>query len=576
MNSTTQTNQTANKTSGFDQNQLGRGKKLGASDQNLDSVGFESLFASAMIGNQNKKELFTVQTAPKANPQALEVSQGANNTTTSHSPPSPLNSVASAVQKSISNQRKTENQTKPATQQAQPDETKQFSPQNTDKAMNTSDKNSNATVKKEQTPQQTTQNKNVEKNVTALGVTKNQNQVTETDLTNQTDKTTKTAALTDQTTDSRMLKNAKSDPQALTSNKNTEKIENTFDKTANALDNELTKTNHLKNTKQAEAKTLNAQQTTQNTLNEKTANNVAAPSIAEKSLLQNSKSDLPIQNKITLADSNLQENKTNEGTTIDTKTPDNSKTFNTDTRFQAQDNFEANDKIKGKVTPQHNARADLTAAATQSQASQFTGLKAGEKKLTTSGIDSQKNINAQLVTASTPTGSKSNASSVAQIKTPVNQPGFAKEMAQKINWAIGKNLSTVDLKLNPDQMGTINMRLIQKGNNIQILIRTSDENSASMLQQTVAGLRETLGQNGLNLNQVQINANNQNQQHSNFGQNLQNQQEQNPHKDSNGQQKSQSGSSDSSGNQTVQNSGEKDQLQPVKPNRPNSNIDLIA
>lgn len=96
----------------------------------------------------------------------------------------------------------------------------------------------------------------------------------------------------------------------------------------------------------------------------------------------------------------------------------------------------------------------------------------------------------------------------ALIKTPVTQPGFAKEMGQTVQWAIGKNLSTVDIRVNPETFGPMNMRLVQKGQQVQLIIRTQDEASANLLTQALAGLKEVLGQNGIQLNNVQIQHNN--------------------------------------------------------------------
>lgn len=92
----------------------------------------------------------------------------------------------------------------------------------------------------------------------------------------------------------------------------------------------------------------------------------------------------------------------------------------------------------------------------------------------------------------------------ALIKTPVTQPGFAKELSQTVNWAIGKNMSTVDIRVNPESFGPMNMRLIQKGQQVQLVIRTQDEASANLLTQALSGLKEVMAQNGLQLNQVQI------------------------------------------------------------------------
>ncbi|WP_421831372.1 flagellar hook-length control protein FliK [Limnobacter sp.] len=131
------------------------------------------------------------------------------------------------------------------------------------------------------------------------------------------------------------------------------------------------------------------------------------------------------------------------------------------------------------------------------------GLKVGQKILAAGNL--QSTGTATGITAGT-NGLTGTAGSAQQalIKTPVNQPGFAKELGQTVQWAIGKNLSTVDIRVNPESFGPMNMRLVQKGQQVQLVIRTQDEASANLLTQALGGLKEVLAQNGLQLNQVQI------------------------------------------------------------------------
>ena len=131
------------------------------------------------------------------------------------------------------------------------------------------------------------------------------------------------------------------------------------------------------------------------------------------------------------------------------------------------------------------------------------GLKVGQKILAAGNL--QSTGTATGITAGT-NGLTGTAGSAQQalIKTPVSQPGFAKELGQTVQWAIGKNLSTVDIRVNPETFGPMNMRLVQKGQQVQLVIRTQDEASANLLTQALGGLKEVLAQNGLQLNQVQI------------------------------------------------------------------------
>ncbi|HEX4855783.1 MAG TPA: flagellar hook-length control protein FliK [Limnobacter sp.] len=131
------------------------------------------------------------------------------------------------------------------------------------------------------------------------------------------------------------------------------------------------------------------------------------------------------------------------------------------------------------------------------------GLKIGQKILAAGGIQNLANPNGVAVGLNGLNGTVGNNRETL-IKTPVNQPGFSRELGQTVQWAIGKNLSTVDIRVNPESFGPMNMRLVQKGQQVQLLIRTQDEASANLLTQALGGLKEVLAQNGLQLNQVQV------------------------------------------------------------------------
>lgn len=227
---------------------------------------------------------------------------------------------------------------------------------------------------------------------------------------------------------------------------------------------------------------------------------------------------------------------------------------------------------RAEIAAQASSKQDINSQAVAAQAMQTNGrqIQSGDNKLVTAGIDTKNSLNAQAMNSlSAQPGLRTGSAAQAEVKTPVNQPGFAKELGQKITWALGKNLSTVDIRVNPEQMGTLNMRILQKGQHIQLVIRTSDETSGAMLQQAISGLRETMSQNGLQLGQVQIHSgNNPNSNHPQFGQNLQ------------GQQQGSSGNGSNQGGQNQQQTaqGENDTglSAPQVQQRPDSNLDLFA
>jgi flagellar hook-length control protein FliK len=157
-------------------------------------------------------------------------------------------------------------------------------------------------------------------------------------------------------------------------------------------------------------------------------------------------------------------------------------------------NAQTTPNINPALTQQVNAQSNNAMVAEEES---IQTVKAGDLKLTTAGQS------AAALGASTSNVSKS-VGSPTDIKTPVTQPGFAKELGQTVQWALGKNMSTVDIRINPESFGPMNMRLVQKGQDVQIIIRTQDENSANLMTQAISGLKESMAQNGLQLSQVQI------------------------------------------------------------------------
>jgi len=169
---------------------------------------------------------------------------------------------------------------------------------------------------------------------------------------------------------------------------------------------------------------------------------------------------------------------------------------------QVQLNQQLNQQVAPQITQQIAQRAQAMGEGFGEES-----LKVGQKILAAGNLQSAGTATGIAAGTNGLTGTAGSAQQTL-IKTPVNQPGFAKELGQTVQWAIGKNLSTVDIRVNPESFGPMNMRLVQKGQQVQLVIRTQDEASANLLTQALGGLKEVLAQNGLQLNQVQI-------QHSN-------------------------------------------------------------
>ncbi|WP_370263515.1 flagellar hook-length control protein FliK [Limnobacter sp.] len=134
---------------------------------------------------------------------------------------------------------------------------------------------------------------------------------------------------------------------------------------------------------------------------------------------------------------------------------------------------------------------------------EIPGVQAGEKILANRGAAATAPGLGMPATVQTSTNGTPGTAQT-QIRTPVNQPGFARELGNTVQWAIGKQFSTVDIRVNPESFGPMNMRLVQNGQQLQLIIRTQDEASANLLSQALTGLKDVMAQQGLQLNQVQL------------------------------------------------------------------------
>ena len=228
----------------------------------------------------------------------------------------------------------------------------------------------------------------------------------------------------------------------------------------------------------------------------------------------------------------------------------------------AANNAVPSNSVAAQLAPQIAQQAQNLGDALEPE-----GLKVGQKILAGGNLQATSTGNGIAAGTNGLNGTLGNAPQ-ALIKTPVNQPGFAKEVGQTVQWAIGKNLSTVDIRVNPESFGPMNMRLVQKGQQVQLVIRTQDEASANLLTQALGGLKEVLAQNGLQLNQVQIQHGNTNTQHGQGNQNQAQFEQQGNGQNRGGQQSGNEGSSQQ--DSTLTN------VQPSPARKAEGTLDLFA
>jgi flagellar hook-length control protein FliK len=125
------------------------------------------------------------------------------------------------------------------------------------------------------------------------------------------------------------------------------------------------------------------------------------------------------------------------------------------------------------------------------------------------GIDVVTDVdsdNLRLLSSESLMGTSSQSAKAVEIKTPasaVGLGGFQKELSDKVfaTLVVGK-ANEVTVKLNPDALGEVKIRMVQEGNNVQLFIDAKQAATGSLLTQNLEALKQTLSDNGLTLTSV--------------------------------------------------------------------------
>jgi len=90
------------------------------------------------------------------------------------------------------------------------------------------------------------------------------------------------------------------------------------------------------------------------------------------------------------------------------------------------------------------------------------------------------------------------------IHSTFNQPGWGNEVGERIRWLVNQNIQTAELRLNPPQLGPIEVKVTMQNDQMNIMFTAHHVAVRDALESAVPRLREMFGDNGLNLANVDI------------------------------------------------------------------------
>lgn len=97
------------------------------------------------------------------------------------------------------------------------------------------------------------------------------------------------------------------------------------------------------------------------------------------------------------------------------------------------------------------------------------------------------------------------------IPVPVNQPGWDGALSQRVQWMVGQNIHSAHLHLNPPELGPVDVRVSVNHDQASVVFTAHHADVRDALGAAIPRLRDALGQQGLNLVNVNVS-------HHSFGQ----------------------------------------------------------
>ncbi len=90
------------------------------------------------------------------------------------------------------------------------------------------------------------------------------------------------------------------------------------------------------------------------------------------------------------------------------------------------------------------------------------------------------------------------------LQTPMQQAQWGDEMGQQVKWLISQKMQSAEMKLNPPQLGAIEVRITVQHDQVNLHFSTPHALVKDSLEESLPRLREILQESGLNLADVDV------------------------------------------------------------------------
>ncbi len=105
-----------------------------------------------------------------------------------------------------------------------------------------------------------------------------------------------------------------------------------------------------------------------------------------------------------------------------------------------------------------------------------------------------------------PAHAHSSASAQTRIDTPMGAPGWNTELAQKVVWMAGDKQQMAELRVNPPDLGPLNIRLSMDQHQTNALFTSPHSEVREAIESALPRLREVLAESGITLGNASVTA----------------------------------------------------------------------
>ena len=97
-------------------------------------------------------------------------------------------------------------------------------------------------------------------------------------------------------------------------------------------------------------------------------------------------------------------------------------------------------------------------------------------------------------------------SALLEVAAPVSEPGFADNLSRQVVWMIGKDAQIAELRINPPELGPVQVRLTLNGDEAVAHFTSAHAEVREAIENAIARLREALAQTGIQLGDTSVSA----------------------------------------------------------------------